>query len=295
MCELTQFALNPTNICGQTCLVSPDYLTSTHCVLIFTGNPSLLGLYCGFCEGIQKRIQGVSFIVVSLHCTPIADIIPTWRTSLYEGVKVKLNLVDYLEHHMPKDVKYTLITHSLGAFMALHVLPQRPLFTQKIAKIIHLFPAIRDLKKSIDLPVRMLAHIPLTYPLISLVTYILKLLPLFLFTLFIQTVSTTPKFLSQKLQSELNPHHLAQVAYFTLDEEKIITKHDELTIKCLKSTADKTTVVFGLHDKYTPLYVRNEFKENYKDIKVIETETKHAFVLGKTQEMLDFFDKHNII
>ncbi|EKE39712.1 hypothetical protein ENUP19_0261G0017 [Entamoeba nuttalli] len=287
--------LHYTNICGQTCIQSDNYLSAPRCILFFTGNPSLLAFYIDFCEMLHEQYPDNSILVVSLHCTPMNNVFPSWKTSLCEVVKVKLNLIDWVLRELPQTTHFLLLTHSLGAFVALHVLPQRPELEHRVDQIIHLFPAIRDLKHSIDLIVRLLARLTLIYPLISMTTYLLKLLPLFIFTLFIQLVSTTPPQQAKMMQQDLNPHHIAQVAYFTLDEEEVITDHDKQTQECLLKTSNKTTVVFGQFDKYTPLWIRNEFKERYPDVRVIETTIKHAFVLGKSKEMFDFLKQNNVL
>ncbi|KAL7717763.1 Lipid droplet-associated serine hydrolase [Entamoeba marina] len=282
--------LKATNICGQTCLMSHDLFTSSHCVLLLSGNPSLLKFYIPFCAKLKKILPHTSFLVVSLHSTPLSNIHPIWNITLKEAVKVKVHLVNYLLKNVPKETTFTLMTHSLGSYIGLHLLSQSPEFSKRITNIIHLFPAIRDLKHLIDLFTRIISKIPLFYPFISLVTYFLKFLPLFIFTFFIQYVSTTPPELSALMQSELNPHHLTQVAYLTLDEEDTITTHDKPTVETLNKTSPITTVVFGINDKYTPEWIRQEFRENYKNISVYETDIKHAFVLGKAEAMADYLE-----
>lgn len=296
MAEQIPEFLQWTNICGQTVLKSNNYLTAQHCILFFTGNPSLLRLHFRFLTLLHEKYPDRSILVVSLHCTPMdPDVIPTWRTSLFDAVKVKLNLVDWVLDELPKTTRFTILTHSLGAFICCHILPQRPELEQRVDDIIHIFPAIRDLKNSIDWIVRFLSAHAIFYPFVAMITDFLKLWPVPMFKLFIQAVSTTPTDLVETMQEDLNPHHLAQVAYFTLDEEDIITTHDEPTVKCLNQTAKKTKVVFGTHDKYTPRWVIEEFKNTYKDIPVYETEVKHAFVLGQSQQLYDFLNDNGIL
>ena len=283
------------NICGQMCLYTPNLYSADHCIVIFTGNPSIIGFYQDFAELLLKRYPNSSTVIPSILTTPISDIAPNWYINLKTACQIKTNFLDHLLNQLPSTTTFTVLTHSLGAYFSLHSIPNRPAFEKRIRQIIHVFPVLRDLKTSLSMTYKVFAKLYPIHPFVHPVVALAKKLPLPLFAMIMKMDNSIPYEKCKILQEEINPHHVTQIAYFSDDEKKVVNEHDQMTIDCLKRTAPITTAIFSTIDRYTPDWIINEFIERYPDINVVKTDIKHAFVCGCSKEMFDFLEEHHIL
>ena len=292
---MEQIQFEKKNICGQMCLYTPNLYESDHCVVIFTGNPSIIGFYQDFAELLLKKYPNSSTVIPSILTTPMSDIAPNWFIDLKTACQIKTNFLDHLLNQLPSTTTFTVLTHSLGAYFSLHSIPNRPQFEKRIRQIIHIYPVLRDLKTSLSYTYKIFGEMYPIHPFVAPVVSLAKKLPFSLFSLIMKFDNSIPDDKCRILQEELNPHHVTQIAYFSNDEKKLVNEHDQRTIDCLKRTAKMTTVIFSVNDRYTPEWIRKEFVERYGDIKVLETEIKHAFVCGFSQQMFDFLEEHAVL
>ncbi|KAJ3025651.1 UNVERIFIED_CONTAM: Nucleolar Complex 2 protein [Siphonaria sp. JEL0065] len=120
--------------------------------VVIPGNPGVLHYYAAFAEAVFANTANELDVVVfqhpghntlDHHTSLLASLSSSKKPlSLEQQIAHKLEMVDHLKSLYPPNTRFILSGHSIGSFMALRVLRERP---SLVSKVVLLFPTIKHI------------------------------------------------------------------------------------------------------------------------------------------------------
>lgn len=252
--------------------------------LLTTGNPGVISYYDEFLTALHH--DSTSTTVLGISHVGHEDFYVSEPLSLQEQVDHKLRIVDSILSSFSSFTKdkprFILMGHSVGAYMALQVLKQRP---QNIDNLFLLFPTISDIYKgsmSAKL-VAILTSIPYIAMIVAWHIFLIRLVvPIPLIALYLRLAHTLPgRSLSTTLAKFLNPATVQSFIHLGKCELQEIRTLDDDT---LTKYASRITAYYALQDKWVPhdqrKLIMRILNDKGGDAFICNEGFPHAFSLG---------------
>jgi pimeloyl-ACP methyl ester carboxylesterase len=208
--------------------------------------------------------------------------------SLQEQIANKVRIIDTIISSAPfssftqDKPKLVVMGHSVGAYMALQVLKQRP---QNVDKLFLLFPTISHIGQGS--PFGRLSAILTSLPgsarvAASLITLLRLILPIPLLALLVRLGHTLPgTSLSTTLAKFFNPASVLSFSHLAKYEFREIK---DLDVDTVTKYAKRITAYYAVHDRWVPHFAREQIiriiNQNGGDAIICNEGFPHAFSLG---------------
>jgi len=210
--------------------------------------------------------------------------------SLQQQIENKVRLVDTIVSSPPLSSftedkpRLVVMGHSVGAYMALEVLAQRP---QKVDNLFLLFPTLSHISEGSNFGrfSSIVTALPGSAKIAALLVLILRfLLPIPLLALFARMGHTLPgTHLSTTLAKFLNPASVQSFFHLARYEFKDIR---DLDVDTITKYAKRITAYYAVNDRWVPPFAREQairiINRNGGDAIICNEGLPHAFSLGTT-------------
>lgn len=266
-----------------------------HLIFIIPGNPGLSPFYVPFAKALYSLVKGHFPVWIISHAgfslTPKdKKILTAPQEPNAQEIEDIYGLNGQIEHkiaflraHVPKDVKLIFIGHSVGSYIALHVMNRAP--ELPVVHTFLLFPTIERMSESPNGKFATPFLCRFRYMLYAASYLIFKPCPEMIKSFIVQKVLEKMSFKSElRLTDLLQPFCLANAAYLGGQEMIRVVKRDDGIIKEL---LPKLTFYYGKTDGWCPVNYYEDMKRDFPEanIHLCEKGIPHAFVLGFSQEM----------
>ncbi|KAI8379012.1 hypothetical protein BD560DRAFT_389287 [Blakeslea trispora] len=128
-------------------LLWPASVNKNKTILMFIpGNPGLVEYYTSFLEGIYSSVASPSLEIIAVsHKGHVVNYNKDEKRvySLRDQIQHKIDCLDLLTKENEPDTHFVLMGHSIGAYISVDVLKERP--NHGISRIIALFPTLREI------------------------------------------------------------------------------------------------------------------------------------------------------
>lgn len=266
------------------CVRSASLFPSNLQFVVVPGNPGIIDFYSSFIEHLFTVLEGKHDVLGIGHAGHnLPDSNGQRFFNLQDQIDHKIAFLEDLRKDNPK-VRFVLLGHSVGAYMALKVLHRRP--DLPVVQVFPLFPTLCNLWSGLSVSKRMLSTAMLRHSLPSLVRW----LPLWavrgLVRVSGELVEESHYLALEKnlaysiIGNILHLLHHETVEIGDLDEEmkEVITKH-----------IDKLVFIYGPTDVYAPresfLKLKDMFSE--VDAHLADETIPHAFVVTHYAEVAE--------
>ncbi|XP_031211350.1 lipid droplet-associated hydrolase isoform X2 [Mastomys coucha] len=264
-------------------------------IFIIPGNPGLSPFYVPFAKALYSLMKSRFPVWIISHAgfsvTPKnKKILTAPQESSAQKIEDIYGLNGQIEHkiaflraHVPKDVKLIFIGHSVGSYIALHVMSRAP--ELPVVHTFLLFPTIERISESPNGKFATPFLCWFRYMLYATSYLLLKPCPEIIKSFLVHKTLEQMNFKSElPLTDILQPFCLANAAYLGSQEMMRIVKRDDDIIKEL---LPKLTFYYGKTDGWCPLKYYEDIKKDFPEgsIYLCEKGIPHAFVLHSNQEM----------
>uniref|UniRef100_A0A914YWY1 Lipid droplet-associated hydrolase n=1 Tax=Panagrolaimus superbus TaxID=310955 RepID=A0A914YWY1_9BILA len=267
-------------------------------IVMIPGNPGNEGFYEDFGRQLIAKVardknENVEFITIShLNHVPLPQGLDERQSHevylLSDQVKQKIN---FFKEYLSKSDRIYLISHSIGSYMALQILPILQSEGYNIVGCCALFPVFEFLPKSSQ--GLWMKHIFKFFHIFPLC--------LILLTFWFNFISETTKRKICKWNLEgsnshdcilesavelLNINVIKNINHMSVDEMTVIADEHPIFLDTVK---DKLRLYYAVEDHWVPhgSAERNLQKYGPKCVKIDEHGCKHAFVVSHSEPMVD--------
>lgn len=251
-----------------------------------SGNPGVISYYDDFLTALADDSPSTTILGVSL--AGHEDFEVSHPLSLQQQIENKVKIVDTIVSSPPfssfteDKPRLVIMGHSVGAYMALQVLNQRP---QNVDNIFLLFPTLSHISQgsSFSQFSSIVTSLPGSARIAALFVFILRfLLPIPLLALFVRVAHTLPgTHLSTTLAKFFNPASVQSFSHLAKYEFKEIR---DLDIDIITKYAKRVTAYYAVNDRWVPSFAREQairiINENGGDAIICNEGLPHAFSLG---------------
>ncbi|KAJ3296043.1 hypothetical protein HDU79_007666 [Rhizoclosmatium sp. JEL0117] len=282
--------------------------------IVIPGNPGVLEYYEPFAESVFNNAHRIhptlNLDVIALqhvgHSRPDfaasdkskPSIINSWNTffnpskeprplSLDQQIHHKLIMFDHIRSLYPKDTRFILTGHSIGCFMTLSVLRQRP-NVDNLVKVILLFPTIKEIANTPNGKVIQWVATWGVRHTIAFIVMILRPILMFFPIVFYSIVALFSGMTGAALETTVENllHHQPGFHALTLGdwEMKQVLELDEETVE---RNHDKLVLYYGPKDKWADESHFKDMKNRFPDIQAIlcTDNVQHDFVIHSSEQM----------
>ena len=283
---------------------------ATKAIVIIPGNPGLARFYEDFANHLHENIPNANTFIFS-NLGAVAGG-PKQSSKFFQNkenfllfgqIRHKRRLIEKM---IDPDLEIIMVSHSIGSFMMLHLMENRPMVTRAFG----LMPTIENME---DAPEgqKMTFHFTHSILVISLVFYIIRLLPLFIrdFIVKVCTIGMhcassmhirvqTDKIYLQKrgnycdcvhrtIRDEFLCGSVIWAVFFLAENEMALVKKrpDDL----IKTNSDKLTLFYSQIDDWVPEKYYNQVIQDHPnlDVEIVEKPIGHAFVETHSIQMAE--------
>lgn len=251
-----------------------------------SGNPGVISYYDEFLTALADDSPSTTILGVSL--AGHEDFEVSHPLSLQQQIKNKVQIVDTIVSSPPfssfteDKPRLVIMGHSVGAYMALQILAQRP---QKVDNIFLLFPTLSHISQgsSFSQFSSIVTSLPGSARIAALFVFVLRfLLPIPLLALFVRVAHTLPgTHLSTTLAKFFNPASVQSFSHLAKYEFKEIR---DLDVDIITKYAKRITAYYAVNDRWVPRFAREQairiINENGGDAIICNEGLPHAFSLG---------------
>lgn len=266
-----------------------------HLIFVIPGNPGHSPFYLPFAKALYSLMKSRFPVWIISHAgfsvTPKdKKILTAPQESNAQGIEDVYGLNGQIEHkiaflrtHVPNDVKLIFIGHSVGSYIALHVLNRAP--DLPVVHTFLLFPTIERMSTSPNGRFATPLLCWFRYMLYATGYLFLKPCPEMIKSFVVHKVLEKMSFKSElPLTDVLQPFCLANAAYLGSQEMIRVVKRDD---DIIREHLPKLTFYYGKTDGWCPIKYYEDMKKDFPEgnIYLCEKGIPHAFVLGFYQEM----------
>jgi len=258
--------------------------------ILIKGNPGVISYYDEFLSTLHEDSPSTTILGLSLAGHEEYEL--SSPLSLQQQIENKLRIVDMILSSPPfssispvsQDTapKLVVMGHSVGAYMALQVLKQRP---QNVDHLFLLFPTISHISKGgiFSRFSSLMTSIPGVPSLLGWMTFLLRFIfPIPLLALLLRFGHSLPgTSLTTTLYKFFNPssvHSFCHLAKYEFREIK------ELDMDSLAKYSKRITAYFAVKDRWVPQFARDQIisivNRNGGDAILCNEGFPHAFSLG---------------
>lgn len=208
--------------------------------------------------------------------------------SLQQQIENKVQIVDTIVSSPPFSAftedkpRLVVMGHSVGAYMALQVLAQRP---QNVDNVFLLFPTLSHISQGSNFGrvSSIITSLPGSAKIAALFVFIMRfLLPIPLLALFVRMAHTLPgTHLSTTLAKFFNPASVQSFSHLAKSEFKEIR---DLDVDTISKYGKRITAYYAVHDRWVPGFAREQairiINQNGGDAIICNEGLPHAFSLG---------------
>ena len=151
---------------------------ATKAIVIIPGNPGLARFYEDFANHLHENIPNANTFIFS----NLGAVSGGPKQSKFFQNKEKFLLFGQIQHKrrliekmIDPDLEIIMVSHSIGSFMMLHLMENRPMITRAFG----LMPTIENMEEAPE-GQKMTFHFSNSILIISLIFYIIRLLPFFI-------------------------------------------------------------------------------------------------------------------
>jgi pimeloyl-ACP methyl ester carboxylesterase len=262
-----------------TCTSTKPFDGVKQVILLIPGNPGIISFYTTV---IQKLYQETKIPVIGLsHPGLSKDLAPSAEGPMTCRMQVQHKL-DFIEKHIPSDVKLILVGHSIGGFMAVEIMKGIADRDQILHSIL-LMPALNDLRSSIGATFFAVGNFFRVF--IYLFVFIVSLFPeKFMLNCFKKVTSLFVNDVDEDSLKGLYQLFSIKAVSNSLalgrDEMKQVAERDNLFIR---QNLSKVSFVYAAVDEWIPIRFVDDLKEEFPsaDVTVLQG-VVHAFMMDKT-------------
>ena len=250
------------------------------------GNPGVISYYDEFLTALHDDSPSTTILGVSLAGHEEYEL--SKPLSLQEQIQNKIRIVDTITASPPFNSftedkpRLVLMGHSVGAYMALQVLKERP---QSVDNLFLLFPTLSHISQgsAFGRVSGALTSLPGSAKVASWLILLLRLvLPIPLLALLVRLAHTLPgTSLQTTLAKFFNPSSVESFSHLAKYEFREIRDLDRDTIK---KYAKRLTAYYAVKDRWVPQFARDEIigliNHNGGDAIICNEGLPHAFSLG---------------
>jgi hypothetical protein len=250
------------------------------------GNPGVISYYDDFLTALHDDSPSTTILGVSL--AGHEDFELHQPLSLQEQIANKVRIIDTIiasapfSSYMQEKPKLVVMGHSVGAYMALQVLKQRP---QNVDNLFLLFPTISHIGQGSSFArlSAVLTSIPRSARIASSLVSLLRLvLPIPLLALVVRLAHSMPgTSLTTTLAKFFNPASVLSFSHLAKYEFREIR---DLDVDTVTKYAKRITAYYAIQDRWVPQFAREQIiriiNTNGGDAIICNEGFPHAFSLG---------------
>jgi hypothetical protein len=202
---------------------------------------------------------------------------------LDDQIKHKIQVVEKIIDENP-DARLIFAGHSIGAYMIMRMLIERPDFKSKA--IFHLFPTLHSLKVA---PFVQILSVPLIRDIICpVLAYVPDFMKQYILNL---SGTSRDEALLANAPSYFHSSTLRNIFYLVRDEVNTLQSIRPEEIKFLSEYSKQSKFFFTRYDPYVPLEMVQDYRTMFPDSEIYKFEdkdkVKHAFVLSGVENVIE--------
>lgn len=258
---------------------------ATKAIVIIPGNPGLARFYEDFANHLHENISNANTFIFS----NLGAVSGGPKQSKHFQNKEKFLLFGQIKHKqallekmIDPDLEIIMVSHSIGSFMMLHLMENRP----NITRAFGLMPTIENMEEAPE-GQKMTFHFTNSILLITIIFYIIHWLPFFIRDFIVKKRGDYCDCVHRTIRDEFLCGSVIWAVFFLAENEMALVKKrpDDL----LNANCDKLTLFYSQIDDWVPEKYYNQVMKDHPnlDVEIVEKQIGHAFVEQYSIEMAD--------